>query len=86
MVIHNFNVSGFIFDPLEANSPLIVYANAVLSCAISFEPLKPVSRRSHQILQIFSVIKVEQFASSSALDIPWQLRRNNAKVNLPLFF
>jgi len=86
MIIYDLNVSGFIFDPLKADSPLIVYADAVLTRTASLKPLKPVSRRGQQVLQIFSVIQVEQFTPGGALDIPRQLRRDDAKEDLPRFF
>jgi hypothetical protein len=43
MVVNNFYVSGFIFDPFEADSPLVVDANAVLTRTGSLEFFKPVS-------------------------------------------
>jgi hypothetical protein len=46
MIINNLDVSGFVINPLEANAPLIVDANAVLPRPTTLELLQVVAWRS----------------------------------------
>jgi len=55
-------------SPDEADSPLIVYANAVLSGSIAFERFQTVARRNAKLLQCFGGVQVEQPAPRRALD------------------
>jgi hypothetical protein len=54
--------------PDEANSPLIIDPNAVLTSSISFERLQAVTRRNAEILDLSGGVKVEQFTPSHAFD------------------
>jgi hypothetical protein len=42
MIVNDFDVVGVIVKPLKANTPLVVYADAVLSPPIAAEFFKPV--------------------------------------------
>jgi hypothetical protein len=55
------------FLPSEANSPLVVDADTVLSGSIARETLQPISRRDTQIVQPFNHIKLDQLAPSQAV-------------------
>jgi hypothetical protein len=59
----NFGWAGRTIRPLEADSPLIVDANAVLSFAISGERFKPVSWKSSKIQQRCSRIETVELES-----------------------
>jgi len=54
--------------PYEANSPLVIDPNAVLTSSISLERLQAVARRNAEILQLSGGVKVEQFTPSHAFD------------------
>jgi hypothetical protein len=45
VIVHDFNVIGVAVFPVEAHSPLIVYANAVLTASTALKLFKPVARR-----------------------------------------
>lgn len=69
MVINDLDVISFVIAPLETNPPLVVDADAILARSIAFEFLKAISWGSEQILKIFSIIEIDQFATSGALNI-----------------
>jgi hypothetical protein len=72
MVINDFHVSGFVFHPVKTNSPLIIDPNTILPSSGTFELFQSVPGWSEQVLQVFSVVEVNQFSPGSALNIPWQ--------------
>ena len=49
MVVHNLHVNGIGLNPTEADSPLIVYSNAILHQPIAGESLQPVPGNRSQI-------------------------------------
>jgi hypothetical protein len=59
--------------PAEADSPLVVDPNAVLSCAASREALQTVPGRDAQLPQSLGRIQEEELAVGSSLHIRWQL-------------
>jgi hypothetical protein len=69
VVIHYFHVFGSRIGPPEADSPLVVYADAVLSCAVAFERFQAVARRYAQILQATGDLKLANFAASDHCDV-----------------
>jgi hypothetical protein len=54
--------------PSEADPPLVVDPDAVLSSAIAFEGLEPISWRRHQVAERLSAVQIEQFAARRALN------------------
>jgi hypothetical protein len=82
MIVNDLNVSSLAFNPLEADAPLVVDANAVLPRPLPFQFLKTVARRGKQVLKILGVIQVNQFTASRALDVLGQLSRRIAKEDL----
>jgi hypothetical protein len=50
MIVNNLNLIGIAIAPDEANPPLIVYANTILTLAIACQFLKPVGGRHSKIL------------------------------------
>lgn len=76
MIINDLDISGLVVDPLETDAPLVVDANTVLSSTFSFQFLKPVTWRSKQVVEIFSVIEIDHFAASGALN------RSSATVSM----
>jgi hypothetical protein len=53
--------------PNEAQPVAIIYPNAVLPCAVVFQCLQGVSRRS-KIVEVPSRVELEQFANHNLLD------------------
>jgi len=66
VVIHDLHIGGVSRIPLETHTPLIAYANAVLTAAISRELLQPIARRRPQILDRIGSIQEEQLLESGA--------------------
>jgi hypothetical protein len=48
VVINNFNVRDIAIQPAKTNAPLIVDANAVLTCSVTRQGFKPISGRTAQ--------------------------------------
>jgi len=67
MVVHYLNVKGVSLFPLEANSPLLVYANAVLTAPVAGELLQAIARRKSQVLKRGRGIDDKQFTKCSLL-------------------
>ena len=57
MVVRDFDVVDVAFLPPEADPPLLVDADAVLTFAIPFELLQSVSRRYSEIVQRVNIVK-----------------------------
>jgi hypothetical protein len=74
MVIHNFDLVRARF-PAETNPPLIIYADAVLSDALSTERLQAVSRGHSQVRQLRRGIQLKQLPPRRPLDIRRQPSR-----------
>jgi hypothetical protein len=51
MIVHDFYVVGFVPHPPEANPPLIVDANAVLTLASTNQRFQPVAGRRSQVIE-----------------------------------
>jgi hypothetical protein len=70
VIIHDFDFVRIAAAPYEAESPLIVDADAVLAGAVALEPLQSISGRNAKVLQPLCCMKVEQLAPGHALDCP----------------
>ncbi len=68
MVIHNFDIMSISITPDEADSPLVIDPDAMLSLSISFQRLKAVSRWDEQEVQVRCGVKLDKFAESPPLD------------------
>ncbi len=49
MVVYNLNILRSCISPAEANAPLIVNADAVLSAAFSLQRFKMITRRNAEV-------------------------------------
>ena len=67
MIVRHFDLVGITFLPPEANSPLVVDADAMLSSTIARKAFQPISWRDPQIVQPFSDIKLDQLAPGQAV-------------------
>src|ERR1017187_6608940 len=79
MIIHDFNVVRVFAVPAEANAPLVVDADAVLSRAIAFQGFQAVAGRQGQITQFAGAIKLRELPQGHALNL-----RRQAVVTPPL--
>jgi len=70
MVINNLDLIGITVSPDEANSPLVIDANAVLALAVASQCLKPVPRRDLQVLQHSSAMEIQQLPARDSLKAP----------------
>ncbi len=56
VIVHDFNLSSRIVLPFEANAPLVIDSDAVLTSTVPFQSFQPVARRNPQtIVQTISV-------------------------------
>jgi hypothetical protein len=69
MIVHNLNISGVAFDPMEADAILIINSNAMLAFSIPLQFLQPISGRSSQIIDIYRRINHEQLSISQPMQI-----------------
>jgi hypothetical protein len=67
VIIDHFHVIGMTDSPHKADSPLIIDANAVLSCTIAPELLEAVARRHSKVCQRRGGVKHDEFLSSTSL-------------------
>ena len=78
MIINNLNVICITFVPLEADTPLLIDPDAMLSNAIPLQRFKSVSRRNSQIVDILSIVNHPELPARNALNVLWQRPRANA--------
>ena len=61
MVIYNLYILCISADPDKTNTPLIVDANAVLTCPISLQGFQSVARRHSEAVEAGSSMNLQQF-------------------------
>lgn len=81
MIIHDFDVQGIPRVPLEANTPLVVDANTVLSAPIAAQSFQAICWRHAQILQCLRPIQHTQLAQRDLLNVGGQSARPLAVEN-----
>jgi len=69
MIIHNFNVMRVLALPAEANAPLVVDADAVLSGAVALQGFQVIAGRQPQVAQLARTVKLRELAERHALDL-----------------
>jgi hypothetical protein len=62
MVIGDLDIEGVAIDPPEADSPLVVYMDAILTCPITLQRFQSIPERNPQICQVYRVFKKAQLA------------------------
>jgi len=75
MIIDDLDIMGISALPNEADTPLIVDPNTMLSRSITFQFLKAVGRRNTQRFQLTGRSKHFQFTGSQSLNIPGEPTR-----------
>jgi hypothetical protein len=68
VVIHNLNIVCVSFAPNEAETPLIVDANAILSPSVATQGFQMISRRRHQISQFSRAVQLPKLPPRDMLD------------------
>jgi hypothetical protein len=68
MVICDFNILSASVCPSEAEAPLPVNTDAVLSGSIPFKRFQPIARRNSQIIEICGNFKLSQFPAGNSGD------------------
>ncbi len=68
MAVCYFNVISVAVLPAKADSPLIVYPDAVLSLELALQTFKPVPRRHSEVSQMLRLIKEQELTSCHPLD------------------
>ena len=68
MVVNDLNPFWTSVAPLEADTPLIINSDTVLSCSITAQTLEPVARRNPKILQTTRGVNLTQLAQRDARD------------------
>jgi len=66
MIVYDFNSVCVSLVPIEADMPLVIDPNAVLSHTVSSQSLKATSWRDKKIIQLLRRIQQEQFPLSGA--------------------
>src|SRR5579872_5950537 len=67
VVVCNFNIASVAVFPVEAESPLIVHANAVLTVAIAAQFFQAIPRRHAQVVERLCCVQQQQLAQSRSL-------------------
>ena len=68
MVVNDLNPFWTSVAPPEANTPLIIDSDTVLSCSITAQMLEPVARRNPKILETTRGVNLPQLAQRNASD------------------
>jgi hypothetical protein len=78
MIVYDFNIVCVSLAPPEADTPLVIDPNAVLSLPVSSKFLKAISRRDKKVIQLLRRIQQEQFTLSDAPQIGREFLRGLA--------
>jgi hypothetical protein len=73
VIVNNLGVVYTVLLPFEANAPLIIDANAVLSSSLAFQCFKSIRWRNTQIGQCYRPVQHDQLAFGNPLDVWRQL-------------
>ena len=73
MIVHNFHFFRIGSDLDEADTPLVIDANAVLTGSVSFQCFQSVAGRHAQTVKTNSGMELEQFSQRGCLDIRGKL-------------
>jgi hypothetical protein len=85
MVIDDFNLVRVPFLKSEANAPLIVDRDRMLTDTAASEGVQPVARRDTQIVQRRCCIEHIEFSERTADDRGWEYPRSSRAVQISGF-
>lgn len=83
MVIRNLNLVGVAVLPDEADTPLVIDPDAVLSLTVSREFLQPICRRDSEIFQALGSFDHLELPLHGALDVWWKPARSFSREKSP---
>jgi hypothetical protein len=69
VIVHDLDILWPAIGPNEADAPLVVDANAVLSRTIPFQLLQPIARGRRQVTQSFGIVQLPQLALRNPLQV-----------------
>jgi hypothetical protein len=78
MVINNLDVRALSFAPDKADSPLIVYPDAMLTGALAFQRLEAIPGRNAQVVETLCSVEHPQLPTREGLKLARQTARNFA--------
>jgi len=67
MVVNDLHIRRVALPPAKTDSPLVAYADAVLSLPFAFQGFQPVGRGNQQVSQLGGVIQQLEFPRGYAL-------------------
>jgi hypothetical protein len=69
VIIRNLHVVSITVPPHKTDTPLVVNADTVLPCAVTFQLMKSVTRRQFQIHQALGGVQHQKLPSSWLLNV-----------------
>jgi hypothetical protein len=69
MIINDLDIERVSVLPLEADAPLLIDPDAVLTLAIAFQRFQLIRRRNHEIAQISGAVQILQFLTRPLLNL-----------------
>jgi hypothetical protein len=69
VVVDDFHVPCRAFAPFEANPPLIVDADTLLSAPVTVQSFEAIARRQAQIVELYSGVDGEKLAPHAILNL-----------------
>jgi hypothetical protein len=69
VVVHNLHGIGISSGPLEADAPLIIDSNAVLTPSIALQFLEPIRRRDPQLFKRDRCVQDDQLSEGGPMQI-----------------
>ncbi|MNL61162.1 hypothetical protein D3C87_1850520 [compost metagenome] len=73
MIVDNSDIARTSFFPDKADAPLVIDANAPLTCPFALEAFQPIAGRHTQVLQGAGGVQQAQLAQCNALNVAGQL-------------
>jgi hypothetical protein len=68
MTVDNFHVVSVPFTPSEADTPLVIDPNAVLSPSAAMKRFQPLAWRRHQVSQLRCAVQLPKLPARDMLD------------------
>ena len=78
MIVGNFDVGALSIAPAKADTPLIVYPDAMLTRALALQPFQAIRRWNAQIIKALRGVKHPQLPTRECLNLVWQTAGNVA--------
>lgn len=73
MIVDDFHVKGISRLPVEADAPLLIDSDTVLTRSITGKRFEPICRRDTKVNQISRMIKHSEFVKRALLNLRGQM-------------